>query len=137
MENFQRPTPLPDWKHCPNCNEQYGKVAMVPHVVRCKKLFPDGRNGFLAEGGGDGGSSKQGMSSEEAAAALARAAQHSSGSPCGHPPLQKPTRLLGATLWARKERPRCLKAEERLLYGLRSGAGPKLPISHHPHRTVQ
>ena len=72
MENFQRPTPLPDWKHCPNCNEQYGKVAMDPHVARCKKLFPDGRNGFVAEGGGGGGKG-QGMSAEEAAAAARRA----------------------------------------------------------------
>ena len=23
--------------------------------------------------------------------------------PCGHPPLQRPTRLLGAALWARKQ----------------------------------
>ena len=30
--------------------------------------------------------------------------------PCRHPPLQKPTRLLGAALWAREERPRCLDA---------------------------
>ena len=73
MENFQRPTPLPDWKHCPNCNEQYGKVAMGPHVARCKKLFPEGRNGFFAEGGGGGDGKAQGMSDAAAAAAAARA----------------------------------------------------------------
>ncbi len=33
-------------------------------------------------------------------------------SPCGHPPLQRPARLLGAALWARDESPRRLGAEE-------------------------
>ena len=36
------------------------------------------------------------------------------GSPRGHPPLQKPARLLRATLCAREERPRRSAAEERL-----------------------
>ena len=53
-------------------------------------------------------------------AGLAAARQHGqralarSSSPCGHPPLQKPTRLLRAALWVREERPCRLDAEERL-----------------------
>ena len=37
-----------------------------------------------------------------------------SSSPCGHPPLQKPNRLLRAALWVREERPCRVDAEERL-----------------------
>ena len=37
-----------------------------------------------------------------------------SSSPCSHPPLQKPTRLLRAALWVQEERPCRLGAEERL-----------------------
>ena len=49
-------------------------------------------------------------------------------SPRAHPPLQ--TRLLGATLWARGERPHRVDATERLLHGLRSGACPRVTHSH-------
>jgi hypothetical protein len=40
--------------------------------------------------------------------------------PCGHPPRQRPTRLPGAALWAREERPRRRLSEGKLRW--RSGA---------------
>ena len=48
-EGYARPPPLPDWQHCPNCGEQYGKVAFAPHVRKCVRRFPEGRNGFKAD----------------------------------------------------------------------------------------
>ena len=54
-----------------------------------------------------------------AGAKLLRAAQQHGrsalvrSSPCGHPPLQRPTRLLMVTLWGREERPRRVDAEAR------------------------
>ena len=42
--------------------------------------------------------------------------------PCGHPPLEKPARLLRAALWAQEERPCRLAAEERLWRCARSVA---------------
>lgn len=48
--------------------------------------------------------------------------------PRGHPLLRLPHRSLTATRWAREERTlRRVSAEERLLYGLRSGALWRLP----------
>merc|ERR1719183_1669827 len=52
LEGFSRPEPLPDWPQCPNCGEQYGSVAIGPHVRRCKRLRPHGANGFGCGGGG-------------------------------------------------------------------------------------
>ena len=58
-------------------------------------------------------------------ASMARAALVAlarSSSPCGHPPLEKPARLLRAALWAQEERPCRLAAEERLWRCARSVA---------------
>ena len=55
-------------------------------------------------------------------ASMARRALARSSSPCGHPPLQKPARLLRAALWAQEERPCRLAAEERLWRCARSVA---------------
>ena len=58
---------------------------------------------------------------QRAQSALARS------SPCGHPPLQKHTGMLRATLWAHEEKPCRSDADERLRR--RSTACPKSPIS--------
>eukprot|EP00929_Paragymnodinium_shiwhaense_P020800 TRINITY_DN13744_c0_g1_i2.p1 TRINITY_DN13744_c0_g1~~TRINITY_DN13744_c0_g1_i2.p1 ORF type:complete len:519 (-),score=136.25 TRINITY_DN13744_c0_g1_i2:226-1782(-) len=50
LEGFARPPPLPDWEPCPNCGEKYGPTAIAPHVRRCKRLRPNGANGFCARG---------------------------------------------------------------------------------------
>ena len=55
-------------------------------------------------------------------ASMARRALARSSSPCGHPPLEKPARLLRAALWAQEERPCRLAAEERLWRCARSVA---------------
>ena len=55
-------------------------------------------------------------------ASMAQRALARSSSPCGHPPLEKPARLLRAALWAQEERPCRLAAEERLWRCARSVA---------------
>ena len=51
---------------------------------------------------------------------------HSGGYECGHPPLQRPSRLLSAALWPREESPRRVGARESPRW--RSGACLKPPI---------
>ena len=66
-------------------------------------------------------------------------------SPRGHPPLQKPTRLLGVGLWAREESPRRLDAGEvaalRCLTGALPQGGSPVPQAfcskQQPNATLQ
>lgn len=41
-----RPKAIPDWPRCTNCGEQYGPLAINPHMKRCVKLLPHGANGY-------------------------------------------------------------------------------------------
>ena len=64
-------------------------------------------------------------------ASMARRALARSSSPCGHPPLEKPARLLRAALWAQEERPCRLAAEERLWRRFHSVCHPGLSLDWH------
>ena len=46
IEGPRPSNPNADWQPCPNCGELYGEFALPPHVRRCKRLSPYGRNGF-------------------------------------------------------------------------------------------
>lgn len=68
-EGWSRPPPVADWEHCPNCGEQYGKIAIQGHVRKCRKLRPHGANGY-------GPGAAQGAAKQSAANLVARAESH-------------------------------------------------------------
>ena len=46
VQPARRPDPLPEWEQCANCGERFAPVALPLHNARCRRLHPNGVNGF-------------------------------------------------------------------------------------------